>query len=305
MTRRMWLVLAFASGCAAPHATPSSPVSLTSASFGEPYRNIDAAQTALHENEPAVALSMADLALEGAPNDPWALYERGTALAKLGRTDEAVLAFSRAAALYGDALPHGKELAMYGRARTLDMAGRCTEARASYESYAGFVRPFDPTSAEMAITYGRECRELTPAVPDLMDVDDALMSADYTRALSLATDREHVARTQGDRAWIDEARGMALTGLQRGVEAADAFERAAVGYESTDNRLGRARALYGEALALRAAAQCEKATRAYERYATFVRSFAPEDADMAERYARDCPGLAPKPEKTPASTHKR
>jgi tetratricopeptide (TPR) repeat protein len=144
----------------------------------------------------------------------------------------------------------------------------------------------------MALTYERDCREPTPGVPDLTSIDEAMISADYAAALSQATDRLQAARAAADRAPLEEARGEALIGLGRYKEAIDVLEQAARHYG--DDRAGRARALYGEARAQRAGGFCDDAARAYARYAEFVRPFAPEDAAMAERYARDCPGLAAK-----------
>ena len=149
MGSKIWTALVLVAGCAT--APPASTVTLTAA-------EMDAAQFALRRDDPAQALALSERALHLAPNDPWALYERATALAELGRTDEAVLAFSRVEALYGDAHPRGKGLAMYGRARALAMAGRCDEARGAYDAYAAFERAFDPTAAEMATEYATGAR---------------------------------------------------------------------------------------------------------------------------------------------------
>jgi hypothetical protein len=118
------------------------------------------------------------------------------------------------------------------------------------------------------------------------------MSGDYGHALALATARNKTALSPRDRALVDEARGMAMIGLGRQAEAVSAFEAAAREYDAAGDRSGGARALYGEAIALRAAAQCQDAARAFQRYAAFERTVAPEEAAMAARYALDCPGVA-------------
>jgi tetratricopeptide (TPR) repeat protein len=291
MSARTWLLFILACGCGAPQRT--SATTLTAAEYREEYRHVGAAEVALQHGEPVKALASLERALKIAPNDPWALYEHATALSRIGHTDEAARELVRAEGLFGDAHPHGKELAIYGRARLLHDAGRCAEARAAYEAYAAFVRPRDPASADLALAYERDCREPTPNVVDLTVTDQALMSAEYAAALSRATERLQAARTPADRAPIEEAQGEALIGLGRYREGIDVLERAATDYG--DDRAGRARALYGEARAQRAGGFCDDAARAYARYADFVRAFAPEDAAMAERYAHDCPGLAPTP----------
>jgi tetratricopeptide (TPR) repeat protein len=291
------LLIALVACCACAAPEPPPPVSVTSAVVFEKYREVDAAESALHRGRPAEALPDADHALDLVPDDPWSLYERGVALTALGRTDEAVTAFLRAERGFATQ-PHRKGLATYGRARALDLAGRCTEARAAYEAYAALMRPYEPLSATMAIEYGRDCREPAPPVPNLTEVDTALIAADSVRALVIATEKRATARSPRDQAWTDEARGAALIGLQRDGEAVDVLERTAREYAAAGDRAGVARALYGEAIALRAADGCSAAaTRAYERYAAFVRPFAPEDAVMAERYSRDCPATAAPAEK--------
>jgi Flp pilus assembly protein TadD len=284
------LALVLAVGACAPRAV--APVSLTSATLEAEARNEDAAQLALHRRDPAQALAMADRALRSRPDLPWAHYERAMALIELDRTDEARVELTRAEELYGDDHPHGKELALYGRALAFRRAGRCSDARIAFGTYAAFVRRFDPVAADRALAYADDCLDATPAVPDLTTGNAALMSGDHARALSIAIEKERAAKAPRERAWIAELRARALVGLGRNTEAAAAFERAAQEFETAEDALGRGRALYGEALALRAGARCEDAARAFERYAAFARPRDSADASRAEAYARDCPGIA-------------
>ena len=291
MSHSLLVLVVFLGGCVAPSVVP---VSLTSATVEEA-RGEDAAQMALHRNEPAEALGMADRALRHRADLPWAHYERAMALVELDRVDEALPAFARAAELHGDDHPRGKELALHGSARALLRAGRCEEARTAYGVYASFVQRSDPSGAARARAYANDCRDAAPAGPDLTTANAALMSGDHTRALALAVERERTTQAPRHRAWLDEVRARALAGLGRYAEAVAAFERAAQGFEAVDDPVGRGRALYGEALTLRAWAQCDEATRAFERHAAFVRPFDADGATRSELYARDCPGLAAPP----------
>jgi hypothetical protein len=78
----------------------------------------------------------------------------------LGRTDEAVEVFRRAEARFGETGDEtARAVSMWGRARALSLAGRCPEARKTYEEYQDAVRLSDPRGAEMAARYAGECRE--------------------------------------------------------------------------------------------------------------------------------------------------
>jgi hypothetical protein len=200
-----------------------------------------------------------------------------------------VNAFSRAEALYRDD-PHRK-LAIYGRARALDLAGRCEDARTTYAEYAAFVQARDPASAAMALKYAHACAAALPAVPDQTLVAEALMAGDARRALDTATREEQGVRDPQQRAAFDMSRGAALTALGRVDEALSAFDAALPEFGAgTDGREERARALYGKARALVAGARCKEAQRAFYAYAAFVRPFASADAKLAEKYALQCAG---------------
>jgi hypothetical protein len=115
---------------------------------------------ALVAREHAQALALADVALQSPSASPWLEYDRGEALAGLGRTDEAVAAFHKAEARFRVESEDraGESAAMWGRARALGDAGRCAEARQAFDEYAAFVRASDPAAAELAAVRSGECR---------------------------------------------------------------------------------------------------------------------------------------------------
>ncbi len=90
---------------------------------------------------------------------PWVDYNVGSALAGLGKTEEAVAAFSRAERAFGDADRWGHGLAIFGRARALDAAGRCREAAQAVDEYARVVGARDPGSIRVATSYTSRCHE--------------------------------------------------------------------------------------------------------------------------------------------------
>jgi len=118
---------------------------------------------AMGGGNPQESLALAEQAVQLSPQDPWANYNKGMALARLGQTDAAVSALSAAEQHFSAADPWGRSVAIYGRAHTLAMAGRCSEAREAFEQYATFVEAQAPTSAALARRYAADCR--APATP--------------------------------------------------------------------------------------------------------------------------------------------
>jgi tetratricopeptide (TPR) repeat protein len=97
-----------------------------------------------------------------APTGAWLDYDRGEALTGVGRTDEAIEVFRKAALRFqsaGDDL--GRSVAIWGGARALDEAGRCPEARKAYKEFEAYARPRDQRAADMAAAYAGTCRPLT------------------------------------------------------------------------------------------------------------------------------------------------
>lgn len=84
-------------------------------------------------------------------------YARGVALAGVGNVDEAVNAFTQAEDRFGNDR-RNRSIAIYGRARALDNAGRCDEARRAYQEYADLVRATSPSDAGLATSAARMCR---------------------------------------------------------------------------------------------------------------------------------------------------
>jgi len=126
-----------------------------------------AAARAQMQGEPEAALRLADRAIRADPRDPWPRYSRGMALARLGQTDESITALSEAEQSFGPKDPWGRSIAMWGQAHTFAQAGRCTQARAAFDRYAGFVVSAEPRSADLARRYAAECGQgpVAPSQP--------------------------------------------------------------------------------------------------------------------------------------------
>jgi tetratricopeptide (TPR) repeat protein len=134
---------------------PTAPVSPA----GIDPRTTEAAE-ALAARDYARVLALTE-STSSAPTGGWLDYDRASALVALGRTDEAVEAFRRAALRFEDVGDDtGKAASLWGRARALDEAHRCAEARPAYEDYEGFVRLRDPRGAEMAAARAGSCKPL-------------------------------------------------------------------------------------------------------------------------------------------------
>lgn len=177
-----------------------------------------------------------------------------------------------------------KARALYGRARTLEMAGRCPEARRAYWEYAALVRTSDPAGAEMALRYAGLCRAHAQVDPRNTAAVDALFAHDYAKVLAL-TERPAEPQTA---AWLDLDRASAFVALQRTDEAVFTYRRAAQRFAEVGDAAGRDQALWGAAHALDVAGRCSEAKRAYDEYARFVRPIDPFAAQMAATYAGRC-----------------
>jgi len=90
---------------------------------------------------------------------PWVDYNLGAALLGLGRTDEAIAAFSRAERAFDGRDPWAHSVAIFGRARALESAGRCREAEQTIEEYARVVGARDPGAVRVATAYTSRCQE--------------------------------------------------------------------------------------------------------------------------------------------------
>jgi tetratricopeptide (TPR) repeat protein len=141
------------------NGSPSeAPAASASSSATDP-RTTEAAE-ALAAGDYARALALTESS-SNAPTGAWLDYDRASALAALGRTDEAVEAFRRASLRFEEAGDvTGRADSLWGRARALDEAHRCAEARTAYEDYEEFVRLRDPRGAEMAAARAGSCKPL-------------------------------------------------------------------------------------------------------------------------------------------------
>jgi len=107
--------------------------------------------------DPQAALTLAERAIAADPRDPWAYYDKGSALARLGKVDDALKAFTESESHYALSDQWGRSIAIYGRAHVLGEAKRCDEARREFATYAALIRERDPKSADMANRYSAEC----------------------------------------------------------------------------------------------------------------------------------------------------
>jgi tetratricopeptide (TPR) repeat protein len=120
--------------------------------------------TALVTHDYPRAINLTDEVSVPARSSGWFDYNRAVALDGLGRTDEAVSVFRLAERAFdADKDAANRSKAIYGRARALDHAGRCAEAKRAYTEYANLVRSSEPRDAEMALRIARAC--VRPATP--------------------------------------------------------------------------------------------------------------------------------------------
>jgi tetratricopeptide (TPR) repeat protein len=106
------------------------------------------------------ALSQADRVTGPAKESGWVDYNRAVALANLGRTNEAVTSYRLAENRFVPWDWFGRSIAIYGRARALDMANRCKEAKVAYTEYANLVRPRRTEDADAALVRADACQRL-------------------------------------------------------------------------------------------------------------------------------------------------
>jgi tetratricopeptide (TPR) repeat protein len=131
-------------------------VDMSTADLREASRLATASANQLMLQNYSQALTLADQGLAIKPNGPWLLYDRGMALAGLGRTDEALCALQRAENNF--TFLYGKQVAAYGRAITLENAGRCEQSAKEFNHYAFLVRNFVPNASNIALAHVTQCR---------------------------------------------------------------------------------------------------------------------------------------------------
>lgn len=234
---------------------------------------------------PPVQTTAATFAAPKTSERAWSHYELAVTLHHGGQTDKSVSEYREAEAGFSDS-QWAKSLAIYGRARALDDAGRCADASVAYGEYATFVQSFDPDGAAMARSYAPLCRtDKSQSVDPLTsDVATAVVARDYSRALAVAQIPGATGGAQ--RPWLDYNRGVALAELKRTDEAVQAFKLAEQGFKQDHDTWGRSVAIYGRARALDTGGRCPAATKVYEEYAAFVPDVG--SAEEALEVARRC-----------------
>lgn len=217
----------------------------------------------------------------------WRHIHAGERLADDGRTQAAALEFRRAEEAFGDKYLVERGMAIYARARALDLAGRCTEAYDIYHQYADFVGKRDPVSARAALAVAATCRQVPGDDAALNAVVLALREGEYGRALTLSERIEPGSRL-GD-AWRAYDRGEALVGLHRTDEAISSFETADQRFaDAGEGFYGRPLVAWSKGRALVDAGRCAEARRALHDFARLVQDRDPESAGMAMDLARSC-----------------
>jgi tetratricopeptide (TPR) repeat protein len=133
-------------------AEPSTPASAELSS-----RAVSAAAS----GNPQYAVSLADRAIRADPKDPWAYYDKGMALARMGEVNGAVAALFAAQQHVHPSDVWGRSVVVFGRAHVLAQAGRCDEAEAAYREYMALVRG-NTEDVARAQQYINDCRASTP-----------------------------------------------------------------------------------------------------------------------------------------------
>ena len=108
--------------------------------------------------DPQTALKLAERAIAADPADPWGYYDKGAALARIGKVDDALKAFGAADQRYALSDQWGRSVAIYGGAHALGEAQRCDEARREFTRYSSLIHERDPKSAQLAMKYARDCK---------------------------------------------------------------------------------------------------------------------------------------------------
>lgn len=228
----------------------------------------------------------------------WRHYDAGRRLVERGRTGEAVLEYGRAEDAFGDRYLVERSMAIYGRARALNLAGRCAEAYDAYHKYADFVRDHNPQSAKAALSVAESCQQVPADDAALTGVAVALRENDYERALALVERIQPTSRLSD--AWRNYDLGAALVGLHRVDEALAAFETAEQRFdEAGEGARGAPLVEWSKARAFTDAGRCDDARRAYGAYARLVRQSNPTSVDWPSTPRRPAPESGPRGDERP------
>src|SRR5258708_10354040 len=126
----------------------------------------------------------------------------------------------------------------------------------------------------------------TSAEPSPSTIVASEVIAGHYVAAILAADNA-LAREPGN-PWLHYNRATALGHLLRTAEAVAAFDRADALFNSEQNVWGRSISMYGKARAFDEANRCADASRAYQDYAAFERTYDAASAEQAQKLARAC-----------------
>lgn len=176
-----------------------------------------------------------------------------------------------------------KHLDTYQRANELDRAGHCKEAKVAYAEYANEVAASNPRSAAMAIYYASLCKTHTVSDGTVDAVVSDIVRHRDREAVELTDQAVREGRASP---WLEYYRAVAFADLGRTDDAVAAFARAEERFAG--DGWAHAIAIDGRARALRDAARCADARRAYEEYASFVHDTDPTAAAAALEAASRC-----------------
>jgi tetratricopeptide (TPR) repeat protein len=295
--RHLTLTAMLLTACATPAGTIRSSSTASQASTN--------AVEAVVRGDYAAALADTDRGLSRDHGNSWLLYNRGIALAGLGRTDESLQTLRAAERSFADA--HDRGLAVYRRGLVLEGAGRCAEAATEYSRYAALVRANEPQLAGDAMAQPTFC--VAPTAQQEAERDEAarlrLAASDTTvrkaeelstaagRALSVGDYAAALARADEGLAlipadpWLLYDKGAALADLERPDEALPLLHQAEQEFATTDVH-GRSVASYRRALALEAAGRCNEERDELQHYASLVRPTQPHAAQQALTHLKYC-----------------
>jgi len=117
----------------------------------------EASAEALQRGDYQKVLTLTEQGLVADSNAAWLLYDRGAALASLGRLDEAVTTLARAQASFPADQPWGRALASYRRGLALARLGRCDEAQTALAKYTTLMNQLNRDFAAEAQRDVGEC----------------------------------------------------------------------------------------------------------------------------------------------------
>lgn len=295
------------SGCATGkrQLAPLRRVELSSPRKRRASQLITAADGALMRGQHAEAIQLANAALRHDRGGGWAYYVRAVARAKLGQPGVAVADYRAAETHFSANDIWARSVAIYGRARALEQALRCTEAQRAYRQYVELVEGRSsgaPTVTRVrptcwvAARKAAERKRLAPqAHVDLSNrrktrasqlttgADEALIRGDDSEAIRLST---AALREDPGNGWAYYARAAALADQGKFDRAVSDFHAAEASFRP-DEVWARSVAIYGRAHALEQAQRCAEADRAYRQYAALVQRVSPATTVVA-RVATTC-----------------